>query len=87
LISLTLFTFAHASYTARFSSATFLGDALRFSATLSLGGAFILGDAFFLGDWRRSPLAAPSFLATPSFLVMRMLGDACRYFEREKDKD
>ena len=49
-----------------------------------------LGDASYLGDtlswqrllsWRRARLAAPSFLAT------RVLGNACRHFEREKDKD
>jgi len=37
--------------------------------------------AALCASWRRFLLATPSFLAT------RMLGDACRHFEREKDKD
>jgi len=49
--------------------------------------------------WQRLILATPSFLATPfflvtpsflatlSFLAARVFGDACRHFEREKDKD
>jgi len=72
------------AYTARSFSVMFLGDAYAWAtpstlATLSLGDAFFLGDTFFLAtpsSWRR-------------FLSWRrlLLGDACRRFERKKDKD